>query len=702
MLGAPWRVAVVHVLVVVAGFDPAVANPSHAADLGLRPVWRDPAAVYDALDDGARRSMIQTLDAPLARGEEISREDRIALVRLLRTSPLMKDRVFALEHTERLDGVDRWRERVLTYQRTFNPWDAVQILEDWTKARPSDVEPWIRLGILRLENGVDELERGALAEAERAFRHATELAPDDPNAWRGLAVVRVFEARYAELVDVAEALRRCAPDAPGTHLLEALAMESLGSAHRASFAWERAMACMDAEAAARFADADRLRIEDGSSVFVDELVTPAPSLSDRGWWVRMTEAETLYGRPEQGVPGAETACGQAWLLYGRPEVMRLVTGADVAYATAHPRLSPYREAILGQISNPGAAQHAAPEHWVWLVRLTPDFEFPLVFTRLTRFATWVFDPEIEEDVIAAQRKRGPVRLAHSVPVERALDDAVSLDVAFHAFRSAGGNLRIEAWTATRAAQDDAVDAVRMRVMADDGRQLDEVRTACGPSHLRASLARAVAGIDRRIPGWVHGFGVLLPAGEYLVVVDLIDREGAVVATQDARLRLDPDVVTRRSFDISEPMLCDAYSELGRFGDLPSEFVRYARAVVPNPERRVHPGQREMAVYYEIYGAAVDPDGQTRLDVEYSVYPAAEFDTVLRTARYVDGRIARPRVRMLFPDMKTGVGAEGLVVRGTKVDVSDLEPGVYVMNVLVTDAIARREAERSVVFVVPGR
>jgi len=70
--------------------------------------------------------------------------------------------------------------------------------------------------------------------------------------------------------------------------------------------------------------------------------------------------------------------------------------------------------------------------------------------------------------------------------------------------------------------------------------------------------------------------------------------------------------------------------------LPPEFVRYARAVIPHPESTLHPGQREVSFYYELYGAATDSRGRARLRVEYKVLPAAGYDPYVGDAGYVDG------------------------------------------------------------------
>jgi tetratricopeptide (TPR) repeat protein len=672
--------------------------------LGIRPSGPDPAADYTLLTHDDRWARIDSLDAPLARGEEISTVDRIELVRLLRFSPLMKHRVRALELLPGLEGRTLWRETILTYNRTFNPWDAAQLLEKWIEAFPNDVEPHLRMGLLRLEEGVDEASDEALADAEENFRHMVELAPEDPEGWRGLAVILIWQNRPQELLEIADALVDLTPELPGPRLLRALAFEATGSEYRASSAWEQAFARMDPSTLRRFEDPDRIRIVRPEALFVDELIVKVPPLKERGWWVRVTEAETLFARPERGVRSWDSACGQAWMLYGRPKFMRWLPQSDIGFASGDPGLTRYRQKILAQLPFKGNAQHATPDSWVWLVRVTRNFDFPVVFQRETRFATWQFDERVENTIISEQTARGPVRLEASVPPVVRTDGGVEIDVAVHGFRaflSSGGRLRIEAWVATRADVKGAVDALRMVVATVEGREVDRVVQPIDDAHRSDTLALAVPGFENHAEGWIHGFGTLLPAGEYLVVIDALDAAAKVVATRDGRVRIDAGVVAREGFDISEPLVCDAYSEMGRFGALPPEFVRHARAVVPNPSRRLKPNQQSVAVYYEVYGATIDAAGQSHLDVEYTVFAVRAFDPVLRAAAYVDGKLASPDIHLSFLDSRSGVAAGGLVVRGTRLDVSELEAGNYVLTVRVSDTLARREAERNIRFVVDG-
>jgi hypothetical protein len=204
-----------------------------------------------------------------------------------------------------------------------------------------------------------------------------------------------------------------------------------------------------------------------------------------------------------------------------------------------------------------------------------------------------------------------------------------------------------------------------------------------------------------VQGWVHGFGALLAPAEYLVIVDVLDEDGEVVATRDRRVGFDARMAERDGFGMSEPLLCDAYEETLRHSDLAPEFVRYAQAVIPHPELTLHPGQSEISVYYELYGAATDSMGRARLRVEYEVLPARGFDPYVGGAGYLDGELAQPVVRAVFEDDRTGTTTGGRVIRGTRLQVDELGPGEYVLIVRVSDRLARRETQNNVRLHVPS-
>ena len=138
----------------------------------------------------------------------------------------------------------------------------------------------------------------------------------------------------------------------------------------------------------------------------------------------------------------------------------------------------------------------------------------------------------------------------------------------------------------------------------------------------------------------------------------------------------------------KPASMKGLEELGRVRLSPSFFMRdflYS----------------EISVYYELYGAATDSGGRARLRIEYEVLSVKGFDPYVGGAGYVDGELAQPLVRAVFEDDRTGTTTGGRVIRGTRLQVAELEPGDYVLIVRVSDRLARRETQNNVLFRVPA-
>jgi tetratricopeptide (TPR) repeat protein len=688
------------VLLLAAALGPASSARAYT-DLGIRPHWRNEAAVYLDLSMDDRFARIDELEASLWRGETIDDSTRIELIGLYRSSPLMKHRVVALEHANELEGTIRLRQRSMTLRRTFNPWDTREALIKWGETEPWNAEPQRRLAIEYLDEALITQDEEWFDRSAEQFARAAELEDGNADDWRGIAVARIGARRLNKLTPIAKQLLELAPESPGSHLIAALGQEATGAVNRAALSFEQAFARMDPDTRYRFENPSALRFATDAGPFGPELVRAAPPVSDRGWWIRMIEVAALFSRPGYGTDGWDTAAGQVYLKYGRPEFMRSYGHNSSGQIVNTPELSPYRDTLLPQI-------HSAPQHtlgaesfWVWLIRLSEDRLYPVVFAQLTRFASWGVNDVSNVFLLETQKTKGPFRLAYSLPEVKALDESITLDVKITAFRESEGRLRVEAWSATTAEADAAVGSVRLRVLGVDGQEVDRADKPFDQGHRRAWLAERLRGFPEGVQGWVHGFGAVLSPAEYLVIVDVLDENGEMMATRDRRVGFDAATAARDGFGMSEPLLCDAYEQTLLHPGLEPEFVRYARAVIPHPESTLHPGQREISVYYELYGATTDSRGRARLRIEYEVLPAEGFDPYVGDAGYVDGELAQPVVRAVFEDDRTGTTTGGRVIRGTRLQVDELGPGDYVLIVRTSDRLARRETQRTVRFQVPA-
>jgi len=134
--------------------------------------------------------------------------------------------------------------------------------------------------------------------------------------------------------------------------------------------------------------------------------------------------------------------------------------------------------------------------------------------------------------------------------------------------------------------------------------------------------------------------------------------------------------------LSDLMLCSSFEDFHPSSTVPREFVRYARVTVPTPERIFPIDQNVVFVYFEAYDLGIEADGRTRTTVEYSIVPVTE-NVSSATSRFVEER--------------TGVSPEGVVVKGTAIDLKELAVGRYEMTVTVVDQVTGTTMERAVEF-----
>lgn len=91
--------------------------------------------------------------------------------------------------------------------------------------------------------GLQALESGDFASAERYFRRATEMAPDDAGPHLDLAVSLMYQERWEEAHGELELAGRLAPEAPEVHFLSGVVYrDGLRDGDRARESWERFLA----------------------------------------------------------------------------------------------------------------------------------------------------------------------------------------------------------------------------------------------------------------------------------------------------------------------------------------------------------------------------------------------------------------------------------------------------------------------------
>jgi hypothetical protein len=128
-------------------------------------------------------------------------------------------------------------------------------------------------------------------------------------------------------------------------------------------------------------------------------------------------------------------------------------------------------------------------------------------------------------------------------------------------------------------------------------------------------------------------------------------------------------------------------------------VKYTAAVVPLPGHRVSRDAKEIGVYFEVRNLALDAEGQSSFDVRYAVYRSTREirDLVFRDRPDLDELELVAPASLSYLEERSGVSREGLVIKGTELDVSELSPGDYVLVVTIHDRLADYTSSRSTAF-----
>jgi hypothetical protein len=186
---------------------------------------------------------------------------------------------------------------------------------------------------------------------------------------------------------------------------------------------------------------------------------------------------------------------------------------------------------------------------------------------------------------------------------------------------------------------------------------------------------------------------LLP-GTYTLRVEVEDLVDGAYRARDRRFELLPP---DRVFGMSDLQLCDLFAELEPGRELPEEFIKHAHVVIPHPGAAARPGQRALFLYFEVYGAVPDERGQVHLDTIYEIWRRSDFHPSDAGLPRGQPTARDPVLRVDFPDERIGRTASGVVVKGTRIDLDELEPGSYVIAVSLSDRLGHDEDRRFLRF-----
>jgi GWxTD domain-containing protein len=431
---------------------------------------------------------------------------------------------------------------------------------------------------------------------------------------------------------------------------------------------------------------------------------PSPSAFENEgeleYWTRLVEADLIFGRPDAGIRGWETLPGEVWVRLGRP-------------------LSQYH--WLPETENDARSQGAKPPASVVdrgyrsLTVAAPavfwDWGYVIDGVPVTmRFVDesygqplWAIGPGSGVDL-------GKLRteMAFVEPTRRQPRGTIELHASVARFPRGTQSLLETSLTAHCPQLEDLaappIDSVIVEwtLMTRDEALIDQERKVLSVQHrLSTLLAISQQGaVPARRDPFLGIVGARLDAGEYRIKVRAINPRTGVFTAKTFDVNV-PGSGPGGPFALSSIQLSHGLSEWDRSDRLPPEFVKHGRVVLSAADATIE--GNSLGVFYELENAGRDEAGQTEFDVEYAIYEAtgqvrllamlgtfdpAELEEVeLSTVQYLRER--------------TGVSPEGLVVKGTEIDISALREGDYVLQIRVDDLVTGQTAAETVAFRKPS-
>jgi GWxTD domain-containing protein len=588
--------------------------------------------------------------------------------------------------------------------------------------------------------------------AYQLYVAALGQAPDREEALVGAGVTALLVENYQLARSCAQRLRERHPDRADCRFLGAAAQFRLDNHQQAWLEFLQAMAICDASERQVYLGGDILVTDDNLLALARATIEPARArevlglapdakidwyrvvedpgmraeLVERWWmardespdafeneseleyWTRLVEADLLFARPDLGRRGWETMPGETWVRMGRPRAQSYwlpIPGEDVIFQRiVGPAMT--LPAIFGGLAprySGGLTSPPPRRIWDWSY-VVDGVPVSVQFSDFTYgVPEWGVGPWSPTDLgtlrnevvfLPAGRKADPSPFELGTAVacfprgeDSILETAISVrSLGLEAPGFAEGDSTVIEWTLMDAdgepldqTQDVLTDATRLsRLLATSGQTV---------SHITGDPRLAMV-------------GARVPAGRYQIRVRAIDPRNGRFSGRTLEVGV-PDHSTPEGLAISSVQLSHGLPPWDPRGRFPVEFVKHGRAVISAP-RAVIEGNT-LGVYYELANLGQEASGETRFDVEYAIYEATgQVRLLAMLGRFEPEDLEEVElVTVQYLQERTGVSPEGLVVKGTEIDISALHAGDYVLRIRIDDLVAGQQESAAIAFRRPA-
>lgn len=708
---------------------PAPADRSRwSGPVRSRPVFSPEPRPSDA---SLRREVLRLVRQ--SRRPGTSDSTRYELARALAGTETIEGRRRALEllgrvrHTYWNDKGFHW-QRARIYETSRQTSQVRGALREILRIDPREVEAWVELARLRLDEVLHEFDPARAARMFEPLDQALAIDPDHRDALflRSLGLELLASnpdqaipylsrdgVRYARRI-----LDRHPADA-AARLLLAVHLLDLDERDAAAAQFDSALAAAPPPLRQAFMDS----CWTSTPADTEDVPIPPPDIRDsanhRYWvsqdptplslinegqleiWKRMALADILFGRPDRDVRGWETGPGEALVRYGKPNV-RTYEPASAFPSTSLDQVPPFGATIEDDQSGWGYINRVfKPPTWRWLYRFQ-GLEFSLGFQDDCLNDRYAFD-DGSRWKLATLRERTPVVFDQAPPGE-----------IRHVFLASAGTARdggrwvhqtfdvgVPFWRPDPRRL--WLDKVRLDLVVRDSTRaiVRQVRHEAEPGDVAALR------LDRRLD-WLHWRDSFdLPPGRYTVTAFVEDGDSHVQGSFSRPVDVR-DYAAEPALTVSDLELAFAAddSTKGRTAE------RAGQRYLPDPLGFA--GQdRRLEIYYDLYGLG-ELFGRSRHQVRFTIMPRAsvlEFEVMVQ-----DGRV-RPDDLVSFAARQAATGTAldernyfdvffppvtmrvetSRANKATRLTLPDLVPGEYALVLSVTDQLTRDTAHGTTYF-----
>jgi GWxTD domain-containing protein len=716
------------------------------------------SARAEVVDARAARSLSLAEEDWHLEGQELSRDDLFArvdsleaeiyrlpsdqcgplqmrLAQLYLATNLFKHRRTALDllekvsevQPERFDAVALWATMA---QRMRYPSAARKRLESCVEEFPDDPRAAAQLGRFYFREARRRMLTEVFARAAESFERALGADETYLPAWQGLATTRLALQDHAAALRAARRWARLDPEDSAPRWLEAAGLAGIDSLDAAQSMFRDLLAKLTESERQRFSGIDgvlsRHSLEQIAKqllpqALAHELMRDADSdwtivdrvdwsvvLSDSTartravesywklnnarptkdyntnkllYWRRLVEADVLFGDPDRGWRGWETEMGDAWVRWGAPTS----TFYDAGGASS----------LLSDLSVAGVRLTPAdqiPQNtriWIWTYRW-PGSWFSLLFTDPTMNSTWRTSSVTAEN-IAGLTRTNPLSFFDG----EATVSPFTLEMSSAVFPRQEFESVVETYVQVEGATfADTMAILEWALFDETGERIDYRRESLGEASSLAQLMPSATGASSdSLLMWTVGARVV--PGRHRIAVEVSDAHGARRTSKalevDVREPGPPGLM-----ELSDVQVAQHFEPYRVSNPIPLKFVKFGQVIVPAPSRRLLANAETVAVYFELRQPALDKEGLSSLDVVYEVFEDRRRIRSLVTNReFRRDKLERiDPLSSVFLNERSGVSREGVVIKGTNLDITSLRAGDYLVLVTVSDRISGQSASRA--------